>query len=99
MEAFETIAAERRVLADMLEGLSGKQWDTRSLCGSWTVRQVAAHLIMPLRCVASDLDWAHGSGEEVRGPAAALALAMSGRTARLEELSGPGAAAFSGQAF
>jgi uncharacterized protein (TIGR03083 family) len=40
--------------------------------------------------VASDLDWRHGSGPEVRGPVAALALAVAGRTARLDALDGPG---------
>jgi uncharacterized protein (TIGR03083 family) len=41
--------------------------------------------------VASDLDWTHGSGPQVQGPAAALALAMMGRDARLDSLTGPGA--------
>jgi len=46
----------------------------------------------PLRYVASDIDWSHGEGEEVRGPAAALALAMAGRSARLDERDGPASA-------
>ncbi len=32
----------------------------------------------------SDLDWAHGSGPEVTGPAAALALTISGRAGRAD---------------
>jgi hypothetical protein len=40
---------------------------------------------------ATDLDWTHGRGEEVSGPAIALALAIMGRRARLDELTGPGA--------
>lgn len=43
-----------------------------------------------LRWVATDHDWSHGSGDEVRGTMADLALAASGRGARVDELSGPG---------
>lgn len=40
---------------------------------------------------ATDLEWQHGSGDVVSGPAADLALALLGRTPRLERLDGPGA--------
>jgi uncharacterized protein (TIGR03083 family) len=43
------IAAERRSLADVLDGLSAEQWATPSLCEGWTVRHVVAHLTMPFR--------------------------------------------------
>ncbi len=43
------IAAERRDLAALLEGLSAEQWDAPSLCAGWSVRHVVAHLTMPLR--------------------------------------------------
>jgi hypothetical protein len=46
----------------------------------------------PLRCAATDLDWSHGSGEEVRGPAIALALAPLGRPVLIDQLTGPGLA-------
>lgn len=42
------IAQERRALADTLSGLDTPQWTTRSLCQEWAVRDVAAHLLMPL---------------------------------------------------
>ena len=45
---FGAIAEERRELADLLETLSEEQWDAPSLCGAWTVRDVAAHLVVPL---------------------------------------------------
>lgn len=199
MDYFPVIAAERRSVADMLDGLSPQQWQTPSLRDGWTVRHVAAHLssvltrglgtfllaairaggnldranrivtgrearrpvpdivgdlranadsrftpptfgseaplteillhgddmrvplgiadagpagrwrgaldllVSPggrrgfaakgapaLRYAATGTDWARGSGAEVRGPAAALALTFSGRPARLGELSGPG---------
>lgn len=47
----------------------------------------------PVRLVATDADWTHGAGEEVRAPAAALALTLASRTARLDDLGGPGAPA------
>jgi uncharacterized protein (TIGR03083 family) len=39
---------------------------------------------------ATDADWTHGSGPEVAGPLVALILAMTGRTAVLEDLEGGG---------
>jgi uncharacterized protein (TIGR03083 family) len=45
----EWIAAERRELAKVLDGLSAEQWEAASLCEGWTVRHVAAHLTMPFR--------------------------------------------------
>ena len=44
---FALIAAERRRLADLLAGLDEAQWAHDSLCAGWTVRQVAAHLVVP----------------------------------------------------
>ncbi|WP_335934830.1 maleylpyruvate isomerase family mycothiol-dependent enzyme [Streptomyces sp. PTD5-9] len=38
------IAAERRELADLLDGLRPEQWDEPSLCAGWRVREVAAHM-------------------------------------------------------
>lgn len=200
--AWTTIAAERRALADLLDGLSPEQWAAPSLCRGWTVRHVAAHvmvgptgsipgflramvrargsfdranhlmadrraqrpaatlvadlrehagsrftppgadwhapltdllvhrlditvplglrhgrpldpwadaldLIVSRRAVpgflprglpeltyaATDLDVSRGSGPRVEGPVEALALAITRRTARLDELAGPGAEA------
>ncbi|WP_445257081.1 maleylpyruvate isomerase family mycothiol-dependent enzyme [Nocardioides aurantiacus] len=45
-----------------------------------------------LRLVATDQDWHHGEGAEVRGTSEALALAVSGRSVVLPELTGPGVA-------
>lgn len=39
---------------------------------------------------ASDVDWSHGDGPEVNGPILALVMAMTGRPAALERLSGAG---------
>ena len=44
----DLIAAERRVIADELDGLTAEQLATPSLCSAWTVHDIAAHLLMPL---------------------------------------------------
>ena len=44
----EQITAERHRSADLLETLDEDQLRTPSLCGSWTVRDVFAHELMPL---------------------------------------------------
>ena len=36
-------------LADLLDGLPDSGWDTPSLCAGWRVREVVAHLTMPVR--------------------------------------------------
>lgn len=38
----------------------------------------------------SDLDWSHGSGPEVSGPAEAVLMAIAGRPCAVGELTGPG---------
>lgn len=50
----------------------------------------AGRRIRGLRLRATDLDWAHGDGPEVTGPGEALLMAMTGRSAALADLSGPG---------
>jgi uncharacterized protein (TIGR03083 family) len=39
---------------------------------------------------ATDADWSHGTGPEAAGPAVAVVMAMTGRRAALDDLSGPG---------
>jgi uncharacterized protein (TIGR03083 family) len=46
--------------------------------------------IAGLKLRATDADWATGSGPEVSGPALSLVLAMTGRAAALNDLSGDG---------
>ncbi|MFB7677884.1 maleylpyruvate isomerase family mycothiol-dependent enzyme [Kitasatospora purpeofusca] len=59
------IAAERRELATVFDGLSATQWDEASLCSGWRVREVAAHLSFGFRYsiprVAVELVKARGS--------------------------------------
>jgi uncharacterized protein (TIGR03083 family) len=46
-DTFAMIATQRRALVDVLDGLQPAEWSTPSLCGGWTVREVAGHLTMP----------------------------------------------------
>ena len=48
-DIFGRTAANRRRAADMLAGLTPEQWSTPSLCAGWTVRELAGHLIMPMK--------------------------------------------------
>ena len=44
----DLIADERRALADLAEGLDDAQLDAPSPCEAWTVRDIVAHLTLPL---------------------------------------------------
>ncbi|WP_102141858.1 maleylpyruvate isomerase family mycothiol-dependent enzyme [Mycobacterium hubeiense] len=53
----------------------------------------AKELVARVRLCATDADLSIGEGPEVRGPALALLLAVSGRRVALDELDGPGVGA------
>jgi uncharacterized protein (TIGR03083 family) len=44
-DVWELVHRERRALVDDLDGLTPEQWEVPSLCGGWTVHDVAAHLV------------------------------------------------------
>jgi uncharacterized protein (TIGR03083 family) len=48
--------------------------------------------IAGLSLTATDADFGHGSGEEVTGPLLSLLMAMTGRAAACDDLTGPGVA-------
>ncbi|MGW4243923.1 maleylpyruvate isomerase family mycothiol-dependent enzyme [Nocardia sp. NPDC004722] len=48
------------------------------------------HRLDGIRLRATDIDWVHGTGREVSGPVTALLLLITGRTARVGELTGEG---------
>ncbi|MFF7519758.1 maleylpyruvate isomerase family mycothiol-dependent enzyme [Streptomyces pseudovenezuelae] len=48
-ELWRFVDRERASLADLLEGLSPQEWETRTRCGDWRVRDVAAHLTVAAR--------------------------------------------------
>ncbi len=80
----------RPIPADVLEPVAGfalrTRWPMNSSVGGSARRRVDG-----VRLVASDVDWSHGSGPEVRAPAQAVAMLLYGRHPSTEELTGPGA--------
>jgi uncharacterized protein (TIGR03083 family) len=48
VDTFAQIADERRGLAALVAGLTEEQQATQSLCSEWSVRDVVAHLVVPL---------------------------------------------------
>lgn len=50
-----------------------------------------ARRLRGLRLVATDADWARGSGDEVHGPVTSLLLLSTGRQTSYDDLTGPGA--------
>ena len=44
-DVWELVRRERQALVDDLAGLTDEQWELPSLCGGWTVHDVAAHLV------------------------------------------------------
>jgi uncharacterized protein (TIGR03083 family) len=54
--------------------------------------------IAGLTLTATDMDWSHGSGPEVTGPAEALVMMMAGRLVALDDLSGEGKVALATRA-
>src|SRR3712207_5988296 len=46
--------------------------------------------LVGLRLIATDQDWRHGEGPEIHGSSEAIAMAVSGRPAALDDLAGPG---------
>lgn len=48
------------------------------------------HLARGLRLTPTDLNWSHGSGPELIGPAEAVLMAVAGRRSAVNELTGPG---------
>jgi len=45
MDVAELARDERADLADLLATLSPEEWDARTLCARWRVRDVVAHLV------------------------------------------------------
>jgi uncharacterized protein (TIGR03083 family) len=49
IEFQSAVAREFLALADLLDSLPDAAWDTPSLCAGWRVREVVAHMTMPVR--------------------------------------------------
>jgi uncharacterized protein (TIGR03083 family) len=64
----------------------------RCLSMRWPPPVPASRIARRFRLIATDMSWTGGDGPEVRGPMAALLLAITGRRAGLARLTGPGVA-------
>jgi uncharacterized protein (TIGR03083 family) len=76
------LGIRRTIPAERLQAVLDCARYAPAVRGTWRARGV--------RLVATDVDWSHGSGQEVRGPGEALLMAMAGRPHALEDLTGPG---------
>ncbi|MEV6304381.1 maleylpyruvate isomerase family mycothiol-dependent enzyme [Actinoplanes sp. NPDC051861] len=47
-EIYQLTTTNRLMIADLLDSLSDRQWDTETLCRGWTVRHMAAHFVQPM---------------------------------------------------
>jgi uncharacterized protein (TIGR03083 family) len=56
-ERFAMIAERRRSLAAYLRTLPDDAWRAPSLCGGWTVREVAGHLVTPMLMSLPRVTW------------------------------------------
>jgi uncharacterized protein (TIGR03083 family) len=65
VDIWATIADERARLLELFEGLTPEQWDQPSLCGTWTMHELLAHLVYaadpPFRSFVAELVKARGS--------------------------------------
>jgi len=50
-----------------------------------------------VRLAPTDLDWSHGSGPEITGPAESILMVITGRASALGELGGPGLRVITGR--
>ncbi|WP_312858341.1 maleylpyruvate isomerase family mycothiol-dependent enzyme [Pseudonocardia pini] len=79
---WEIVASQRRVLAELLAGLSESEWEQPSLCHEWRVRDVAAHVALTPRSpsafrIVVDGVRARGDFDRLNRD---LAIAHAGRT-------------------
>lgn len=99
----ELVRIETARLADVLDGLDDAGWATTSLCAGWSVREVAAHLLMPyelsvpgflLRMVRARFDFDAVADGLARGDARGHhALVAALRTTPARRFNVPGAPA------
>jgi uncharacterized protein (TIGR03083 family) len=73
------------VLGPLADFALATPWPMNVVVGGSARRRVAG-----VRLVATDTDWSHGSGPEVRASAEDLLLVLYGRTPRLADLAGDG---------
>lgn len=77
------LSSARTIPAEHLRTALQRSLYVPILCSAWRGRG--------LRLTATDVDWTHGDGPEVRAPGEALLMSLAGRPAAFGEVSGPGA--------
>jgi uncharacterized protein (TIGR03083 family) len=85
----ELIRTERNALIDFLETLTPDEWATQSLCGEWTVQDVAAHLaVAPSMSAGAEVGGFLRSGFRINkfNADSALEWSRKGTGAILEQL-------------
>ena len=82
------LGRRRRMPVDAAATAATRVWTYR-----WPLSRAfrARERLGGLHLVATDTDWSVGEGARVEGPVEALLLLLTGRTAALDRLSGPGA--------
>jgi len=56
--SWQVIEDQRLTIADLLEGLTARGWETPSLCAGWRVRDVAAHVsLVPCPVAGHSAPW------------------------------------------
>lgn len=65
-----------------------RRWDTR---GTALATVFGGRALEDYRLTATDTEWTRGQGPEIAGPAGALLILLTGRSAALQQLTGDGA--------
>ena len=45
-QTWAVVRQQRLAVAELLDGLTAEQWESRSLCTDWRIRDVAAHVLL-----------------------------------------------------
>ena len=91
-DVFAAVAAQRRSMADLVDTLSDEQLALDFLTGPWPFGFVPFRLLRGLSLYARDVDSRWGGDLEIAGPAVGVMMTITGRSACLRELDGPGVA-------
>ncbi|HEY1920539.1 MAG TPA: maleylpyruvate isomerase family mycothiol-dependent enzyme [Streptosporangiaceae bacterium] len=93
MDVRKPLGISRDIPPGRVEAALGFLADFKPVPGQPGPTLVARHLLDGLRLQADDLDWSHGTGRVVAGRGQDLLLAITGRMAGAQNLTGPGAPA------
>jgi len=75
-----TVTAEYLALAELLDDMEDTSWNTLSLCAGWRIREVVAHLTMPVRYSPAQF---HAELQDCRADFTQLSNRIATRDAKL----------------